>query len=513
MTLLRTTLFLLGFCFLYLSGFSQNVTILPGGITPMQSTTYPRLSYDEIAALTSPQDGDIAYDITFKCMRLYNGTKWVRLVSDQDLNIPSMTGWAAGGTGNDQGLGIATDNSGNVFVTGYFHSSATFGDTIVTSSGGADIFLAKYTSTGTLIWITTAGGSGTDASNDVAVDSNGDVYITGYIEATAHFNGSTLISSGSTDVFIAKYSSTGVFQWVNRGGSTLNDLAFSIAIDSGNNVYITGYCKDLSSFSGTNVTSAGNADVFFAKYNTSGSLQWIQITGGPNDDVGRGICVDISGYVYLTGYTTGATNIANVPFVVGGGTDFFCAKYSPFTSTYVWHGYGLGSGNDSGVGITTDLDGNTYMTGYFSNTFTLAGTVVNSSGSLDVFVAKFNATPMLVWVKTAGGTGSDVGFDIVVDTDGNVFTTGYFAETVSFSNKQVTSAGLNDIFIAKYNSAGVVQWVQSSGNTEIDYGVDLALDADNNIYLSGYFQNTAKFGSKNLISAGGQDVFVTRIKD
>ncbi|HEY1055517.1 MAG TPA: hypothetical protein VGE24_10285, partial [Emticicia sp.] len=209
MTSLRTILLLLYFCILSFTTFAQNVTILPGGITPNQGSTYPRLSYDEIASLTSPQKGDIAYDLTFDCMRLYNGSKWVRLVSDDDLNIPSTTAWSAGGSIEDAGLGVATDSSGNVFVTGYFQNTATFGDTSVSSAGYRDIFVAKYNNTGSLQWVQTAGGPNGNVSNCIAVDKNGDVVIAGYFYTSCDFNGTMLTSNGGADIFVAKYSNSG----------------------------------------------------------------------------------------------------------------------------------------------------------------------------------------------------------------------------------------------------------------------------------------------------------------
>jgi hypothetical protein len=513
MTSLRTNLLLVCFFKFLQSGFSQNVTITPDGIAPVLSGSYQRLSYDAIIALPSPNDGDIAYDVTFKCMRLYNGTKWVRLVSDQELNLPSMTGWSAGGTGDDGANGIVLDGIGNIFVSGNFQNTAIFGDTTVTSSGGTDIFIVKYNKNGVVQWVRTAGGSDDDGSQDIAIDSNGNVYIAGGIKGTATFGTASLTSGGNEDIFIAKYNTSGTLVWVQQGIGTGDDMADGIAVDSGDNIYLTGYFNNTVTFGSSSITSAGNMDVFFIKYNSNGVVQWVQRTGSNIIEYGRDIAVDNNGYVYITGYSVGATIIWNNSFPGSGGADVFIAKYNPVTSTWVWSIRGISDGNDSGVSLVTDTSGNLYITGYFDSTFNLYGTVLTSSGLFDTFTAKFTTDGVLVWMRKAGGANYDVGTGIALDIDGNVLVCGYFAETCSFGNTSLVSNGDSDNFIAKYNSAGILQWVQKTGGIGADLALDLAIDGGNNIFMTGVFHNTINLGSAGLSSAGGSDIFVARIKD
>lgn len=514
MTSLRTFLLLSCLYLLSLSVFAQNVTITPDGITPALSSSYQRLSYDAIVALPSPQDGDIAYDVTFKCMRLYNGSKWVRLISDQDLNLPSVTGWSAGGIETDEGLGIATDNNGNIFVTGYFRNTASFGDTIVISAGGNDIFLAKYNSNGIFQWIQTAEGVGEAVSLDIAVDKDNDVCIVGIFSDSLNFSGTIITSlSGITDIFVAKYDKNGAFLWVQKGGGNGDDISNSITIDSTKSIYITGYFKNIATFGLVNITSVGNEDIFIAKYNTNGILQWIQRTGGAYTDYGHDIAVDNNGYVYITGYFAGASTIGNNSFSASGGSDIFIAKYNPVTSMWVWSINGVGSGDDSGVALTTDPVGNVYVTGYFAGTLNLYGTILNSLGMLDIFTAKFTTDGVLAWVSHSGGSYHDVGTGIALDNLGNIFVTGYFGETASFGSMSLTSNGSYDMLIMKYNALGRIQWAQKSGNIGNDQGSGIAIDGSNNIYATGIFQFSTKFGNANLTSVGETDIFIARIKE
>lgn len=513
MTSLRTTLLLLGCLILSLKGFSQNVTILPGGITPMQSGSYPRLSYDEIAALTSSQEGDIAYDTTFKCLRLYNGTKWVRLVSD-DENMPSITAWSAGGTKYEESISIVLDLNKNIYITGHFRDTTTFNGTDIISAGGADIFIAKFNNSGVLQWIKTAGGNSDDTSNDIAVDGNGNIYITGMFQSTSNFDATTLISAGAEDFYIAKYDSLGTMEWVQQGSGNFPDIGVDIIAEPNGDVYVTGFFNATTTFGSTPLISSGGSDVFFAKYNTSGVLQWIQKVGGSNMDFAYSIKVDGSGFVYLTGiYVNGSTKIGSTTLSNSGSTDIFMAKYNPVNSSWVWAQKIGGSGHDAATAITLDNTGNIYLTGHFENTVNFGSNSINSSGNRDGFIVKYDASGNYVWVRKMGGVNEDDSNDMEIDGDGNVYVTGFFNDTANFQTTTRTSAGESDIFIAKYKATGALVWVQRLGDIGIDVGGDLTIDSDKNIYATGVFQETVKFGNTNLISNGDKDIFVARIKE
>jgi hypothetical protein len=201
---------------------AQNVTILPSGITPALSGTYPRLTYDAILALPSPVEGDIAYDTMFKCLRVFNGSKWV-CTNDPARPIPNMIAIAsAGGASTDIGTAIAVDAAGNVYVTGNYAGTANFGGISRTSAGNNDVFVAKYNSSGTPQWVRSAGGTGTDYGAGIAVDAAGNVYVTGYYQGTASFGGISSTSAGLYDIFVAEYNSSGILQWVqSAGGGTI----------------------------------------------------------------------------------------------------------------------------------------------------------------------------------------------------------------------------------------------------------------------------------------------------
>ena len=160
-----------------------------GNWVTVAAPSYPRLSSDAIDALPSPQTGDLAYDLTFKCLKHYNGTAWLCTSQDPCNIFPNSTAWAALGTGFAQvANAVAVDNQGNFYITGQFGGTTTFGTVSLTATGNANIFVAKYNSSGIVQWATKAQGSGTvDRGNAIKVDATGNVYVTGTFTNTATF--------------------------------------------------------------------------------------------------------------------------------------------------------------------------------------------------------------------------------------------------------------------------------------------------------------------------------------
>jgi hypothetical protein len=179
----------------------------------------------------------------------------------------STLSWAvkAGGSSDEGGNGIAVDSNGNAYVTGHFEGTATFGSTSLTSSGANDIFIAKLSSIGEWQWAVKAGGPGdSDSAYGIAVDPNGNAYATGYFEGTATFGSTSLTSSGGNDIFIAKLSSSGEWQWAVKAGDSSGVFGNGIAVDSSGNAYVTGHFSGTATFGSTSLTSSGGYDIFIA---------------------------------------------------------------------------------------------------------------------------------------------------------------------------------------------------------------------------------------------------------
>lgn len=509
------------FYLLFLTGIvvglqAQNVTITPTGITPSSGSSYPRLSYEAILTLPSPQKGDIAYDITFECLRVYTGNKWLCSYQQPgDFTPNSLAIASAGDTDYDSGFGIAVDGAGNVYVTGAYSGTATFGTTPKTSAGLTDIFVAKYNNSGNLLWIQSAGGAGEDYGNVIAVDGAGNVYVTGTYSSTATFGSTNKTSAGSYDVFIAKYNSAGAVQWVQSAGGTGLELSYGMVLDGTGNIYLTGFFTAPATF-GSIVKNNGGS--YVAKYSGTGGAQWVTaITGNAH---GQDIAIDLINNVYVTGYFSSAVNFGagGLNKTALGNNDVFLAKYLGSTGVPQWV-QSAGGANSSIIsqGITVDAGGDIYITGYFFGTVTFSTAPVaiskTSVGSNDVFIAKYNTAGAVQWVQSAGGTGEDVSRRITVDGTGNVYITGYYSsEIVTFRSITKPSSGENDVFVAKYNTdTGLPQWVQTAGGTGDDRGEGIAVDGSGNIYITGSYSDSITVGRTSNTSTGINDMFVMRL--
>lgn len=247
-----------------------------------------------------------------------------------------------GGTGTDAGLGITTNSLG-IFFTGYFQGIADFDPSVTTftlnSNGSNDIFICRLNNVGTLNFAINIGGTGADNGNSIITDAAGAILITGQFNGTADFDPTvltnSLISSGGSDVFVAKYSSGGNIIWVKRMGGAFADYGNSIVTDNLNNVYTTGTFKDLADFDPSpaiyTVTSNSNSDdIFVNKLDALGNFVWLKSFGGVNNDESRAIAVPSNNIVYTTGNYLATvdfdteTGIFNKTSI--GGSDVFIHK-------------------------------------------------------------------------------------------------------------------------------------------------------------------------------------------
>ena len=430
------------------------------------------------------------------------------IVSD---GVPNIS-WAKsiGGTSTDSGYGIATDSGGNVYVTGEYRGTADFGSgTSLTSAGSDDVYVAKYDTSGTVQWAKSIGGTSSNFGYDIATDSSGNVYVTGQYNGIVDFGPSTsLTSAGSGDAFVAKYDTNGTVRWATSIGGTSSNFGYGIATDSSGNVYVTGHYNGIVDFGpSTSLTSAGSGDAFVAKYNTSGTVQWATSIGGTGYDTGNGIATDSSGNVYVTGRYNGTANFGPSTSLTGAGSgDAYVAKYDT-SGTVQWAKSIGGTLYDIGYGIATDSGGNVYVTGDYRGTADFgSGTSLTSAGSGDVYVAKYDTSGTVQWARGIGGTVASVfGYGIATDSSGNVYVTGEYYGTADFgSGTSLTGAGISrDAFVAKYNTSGTVQWAKSIGGTATDSGQGIATDSSGNVYVTGRYNGTANFGSGTSLTSAG----------
>lgn len=438
-------------------------------------------------------------------------------------------GKQAGGTLNDYGQSITVDGSGNSYIAGYFEGTASFGSVSLTSSGEKDIFVAKYDPSGNVLWVKKAGGTSIDEAKGIAVDASGNVYVTGSFVTSATFGTTSLSSSGWADIFIAKYDASGNEVWAKKAGGVFADEGYAIALDGSGNIYITGSFSMTATFGSTSITVAelvNTTDVFIAKYDASGNIVYAKRAGGGvYGDIAYGIGVDAFSNVYITGKYYWSATFGSTILVTGGtyDSDVFVAKYD-VSGNSVWAKRAgrtttLQSSYDQGNAIAVDAAGNAFVTGNFLGTayFGTDSIVSTTAPFEDIFIAKYDSAGKVLWVRKAGGGSTDYGYGITIDGLGNAYTTGSFVGEATFDSISI-SCDNQDAFIAKYDALGNILYVKKSKGVGLSSatGRSIALTGSGSVYITGEFgfnpyPTSTVFGSDSLTSAGQLDVFVAKI--
>lgn len=354
----------------------------------------------------------------------------------------------------------------------------------------------------------------------VALDPEGNVYVTGYFAGTINLGGDDLESHRNAggvhtgDAFVASFTPRGEHRWSRSGGGSLWDDASAIAFDGSGSepkVHITGTFQGTASFAsnGTPLMSQeGSVDFFVASFDAAdGSYLASRGWGGSSSEVTHDIAADLAGNVYVTGEFFGSQVDLGEPVrrSSAGGADAFVASYSRTYATSTccarWVERFGSTGMDAGQAVVLDASGNVYVTGSFQGEVSLGGAALTSQGT-DVVVASFNSSGAHRWSRRGGGEGGDIGYGIAVDAEGNVYVAGYFVETASFGGDPVESAGGADVFVASYSPIGEHRWSRRGGGPNHDLATGIAVSPGGQVYTVGYFDQVSDFGGGTLSSSG-----------
>ncbi len=430
--------------------------------------------------------------------------------------------WAksAVGTGDDQAYSVAVDGSGNVFVAGSFRSATlTFGLTTLTNNGSLDFFVAKYDAYGNVLWAKSAGGTDTDLAISIAVDVTGNVYVAGeFYSSLLTIGSTTLANTGASDIFLAKYDSNGNVLWSKSAVGSQNERISSVAVDATGAAYLTGYFTSPILNVGTNaLILTGWIDVFLVKYDANGDEVWAKSFGGSGTDYyeATSVAVDVSGNLFVAGrFRSDNNRFLNIILTNSSDYNIFLTKFDDM-GIMLWAKCVGGMLSDEANSIALDATGNVFMTGCFeSANLVFDHTTLTNNGWTDLFVAKFDPNGTELWAKNAVGTRNDKVNSISVDASGNAYITGCFGPaTLTFGSITLTNTGTNDIFLSKYDANGNVIWAKSAVGTEGMFANSVAVDASENIFVTGWFGGPAvSFGSTTLTisSPKSYDIFLSK---
>ncbi len=294
------------------------------------------------------------------------------------------------------------------------------------------------------------------------------------------------------------------------GGGTLQDQGYAITSLSDNSSIVTGYFNGTATFGSTTLTSAGSKDVFIAKLDSNGDYVWAKQGGGSSDDTTYGITSLSDNSSIVTGRFSGSATFGSTTLTSAGNDDVFIAKLDS-NGNYLWAKRGGSNSDDKGYAITSLSDNSSIVTGEFQGTATFGSTTLTSAGNNDVFIAKLDSNGNYLWAKRGGSSSDDRGYGITSLSDNSSIVTGFFNGTATFGSTTLTSAGSYDVFIAKLDSNGNYLWAKRGGSSSDDRGIAITSLSDNSSIVTGYFNGTATFGSTTLTSAGSKDVFIAKI--
>lgn len=418
---------------------------------------------------------------------------------DEDVLVITSS-WVQFGTGgSDIADSIAFDSQGYIYITGsttgafegFKNAGGTCGSTTC-----SDIFLAKFSSSGSKLWIKQWGTASDDYGSAVRVDTLGNIFIAGM--AGGSLEGAP--SFGGADIFLMKLDKDGKVLWVKEWGTANDDWADVLLLDSSGNMFVAGYTEgdlDGNKNAGGQCVSSNCSDLFISRLNNAGEKQWTKQWGAVGNDWAAAGVLNSGGNIFITGQTQGSYE----GFVLGGMSDLFVTKFNTDGVLSWTKQYGT-KDSDSAYGIAFDDKGNLLVTGATSGIFE----GVQLMGGEDVFLMNIDTGGSLLWTAGWGTSSIDQGRNIEVMPGKGVFVSGV---TFGCFREGCLSENREDAFLTKTDLSGVPLWSEQLGDVSSrEWARAMTSDSLNYIYLAGSTDGTMPGGK----SAGGNDCFYTKVK-
>jgi hypothetical protein len=438
--------------------------------------------------------------------------------------------------------GVAVDSIGNVYIGGEFYSGTELkiGDVALTNHDAQDGFLAKLDRLGNVVWVKQMTGNQPDGIASVRVDAFDSVYVLGLSRSSIITFGETnLTGQGDTDYILAKLDAAGNFVWVKQGAGPGVEIALGLGVSPSGDCFLAGYFQTTptANFDGVVLTNRSgppppgwpySSDGFLAKYDSNGNLQWAQVYDHVGDSVNCPVAADADGNCYVSGFISKTSRFGDTTLQPLSQRNIFVAKYDP-SGRALWAkqfgGKIPGDGSENqGTCLAVDVSGNVLLTGFFGSTVAwFDGIALTNYGGKDVFVAKLTPNGDVIWARSSSGTVHwFLAPQIASDCAGNVYQSCVFdspqfqvGTSVLINQSTNDPYSRHDFFIARYGSAGDLDWVHASHGGGDDRVRCLAADSAGNIYSGGNLNaSTLTFGetgAQRVLSATNGSSFLLKL--
>jgi hypothetical protein len=427
-----------------------------------------------------------------------------------------------GGAGSEEVKAVAADSVGNVYVAGIYQKTLVVGDqTFEPSEPGKDtpdVFVASFDPKGAFRWAHAFGTTGPDIAFEIMVDGKDDVYVAGSHQKDLIVGGETLLTHGSTDVFVVSYDMNGNQLWAKNWGGPFGETPRSLYVNSKGDVFVTGSFQGLIQADGLEVESKieyALTEIFvLAIDGQTHDAMWLKCFGGNGHDTGTAIVADPDRNVVVALSFQHELIVDEGIVFTGAGLNFNVGLVRlDKEGEVMWANEFGGTGAEEFIGLGLDDKSNAYVTGVFSETAGFGGADLVSGGGHDIVLASYDANGMHLWSRAFSGPSFDQALDLEVQGEG-IYVTGRFKEGLDFGSASFTStANGYDVFVGHFSTQdGEPVWVQTLGGDADEQGNGIGVGGDGGIFVGGYAKGPVDFAADtvSLPSGGLTDAFVLR---
>ncbi|MCY0994941.1 hypothetical protein OV203_47880 [Nannocystis sp. ILAH1] len=420
-------------------------------------------------------------------------------------------GLTFGQGGDDQGRRVAFDGAGNVVVAAWGNGPIDFGGGVL-ENGGRDVFLAKFSPTGDLLWNKRFGDADDQGGPEYgfAVTPAGDVVLAGHFHGAIDFGGGPLVNpSPVADIFLVKLDGDGEHVWSKSFNAGEHTAVQDLAIADNGDILLTGGFYGFLDLDDVGLSGNGDADIYVARFTAAGAHVWSRGIGDSVAQHGLGIAVDAAGNSYVTGLFRGTIDPGGGPLISVGSEDIFLFKLDPAGAT-VWAKRFGDVGGQGANAVAVDSKGRVSITGAVNGGVDFGGGLFKEPAVFS-YLAQFDTDGAHLWSRKLCVLGYSLGQDVVVDGLDNVLVTGEYADQCELGGAPLVAIDLGDVFVGKFSPKGEHGWSRGLGGADNQFSAAIAGSATGTVAVTGDFLGAIDLGGGAKASKGGRDGFVVVI--